>query len=152
MYSNQKLPFDLLISVFITFILSTTILSISTANWNIDANYNRIGLFQQCSNTCTIKELNRTITMLILFSIILLITSTLSSYLLMATTAENRHRCYILVPLALFGAGTAMTLAFMKIYEQIPVNGYSAFIFLIDAVLAFVVGGLSILHGSMFYF
>jgi hypothetical protein len=70
----------------------------------------------------------------------------------MITTMDNKNRCYILVPLALFGAGIAMTLAFAKIYEHIHVNSYSAFIFLIDTILAYVVGGISILHGSMFYF
>jgi hypothetical protein len=153
MYSNQKLVIDLLISIFLTFILSTTILSISTANWNINPNH-RIGLFQQCSNPCccNIKELNRKITMLTLFSTILLLTSTLSSFLLMGSTIDRKNRCYILLPLTLFGAGISMTMAFARINERISVNGYSAFIFLIDTVLAYVLGGISILHGSMFYF
>jgi hypothetical protein len=153
MHSNQKLAIDLLISLFVTFILSTTILSISTANWNINTN-NRIGLFQQCSNPCccNIKELNRTITMLALFTIILLLTSTFSSFLLMGTTIDKKNRSYILVPLTLFGAGISMTMIFIRIHERIYINGYSAFIFLIDIVLAYVLGGISILHGSMFYF
>ncbi|CAF0836067.1 unnamed protein product [Adineta steineri] len=156
MYSNQKLVIDLLVSMFATFILSTTVLSISTTNWNNNNNINhdRIGLFQQCSKPCCciVKELNRTITLLILFSIILLIISTMTSFLLMGTTIGDPNRYYILVPLTLFGAGFAMTLAFMKIYEQMNLNGYSAFIFLIDTVLAYVLGGITILHGSMFYF
>ncbi|UJR28056.1 hypothetical protein I4U23_009312 [Adineta vaga] len=154
MYSNQKLVIDLLISVFATFILSTTILSISTPNWNIDTNHHRIGLFQQClyKCCCTIKELHRTITLLALFSLVLLVTGTFASFLLMGSTIDKRNRCYILVPLTLFGAGIAMTLMFMKIHEQTYVNSYSAFIFLIDTVLAYVLGGITILHASMFYF
>jgi len=154
MYSNQKLAIDLLISVFLTFILSTTILSISTSSWNININHNRIGLFQQCSNTCccNIKELHRTITMLTLFTIILLLISTLSSFLLMGTTIDKKNQCYILIPLTLVGAGISMTMIFIRVHERISVNGYSALIFLIDTVLAYVLGGISILHGSMFYF
>jgi len=156
MYSSHKLVIDLLISIFATFILSTTILSISTANWNINTtNNNRIGLFRQCNSNaccCRIKELNRTISLLTLFSVILLLISTFSSFLLMGTTTGKRNRCYILVPLTLFGAGIAMTLIFINIHERIYVNGYSAFIFLIDTVLAYVLGGITILHGSMFYF
>lgn len=153
MYSNQKLAIDLLISIFATFILSTTILSISTTNWNINSNLRqRLGLFQQCSTKCMIKELHRTITMLVLFAVILLLTSTLSSFLLMGTRIDKRNRCYILVPLALFGAGISMTMTFIRVHEITSVNGYSALIFLIDIVLAYVLGGISILHGSMFYF
>ncbi|CAF0900999.1 unnamed protein product [Adineta ricciae] len=154
MYSNRKLVIDFLVSVFATFILCTTILSISTANWNIDANQHRIGLFQRClhKSSCNIKELHRTVTLLALFTVILLVTSTLASFLMMGSTTDRQNRCYILVPLALFGAGTAMTLLFMKVHEQIYVNSYSAFIFLIDTVLTHVLGGVSILHGSMFYF
>jgi hypothetical protein len=70
----------------------------------------------------------------------------------MGTTTGRRNRSYILVPLTLFGAGIAMTLIFINIHERIYVNGYSAFIFLIDTVLAYVLGGITILHGSMFYF
>jgi len=152
MYSNQKLAIDLLISVFLTFILTTTILSISTTSWNINTNHNRIGLFQQCSTTCIIKELNRTITMYTLFAIILLFISTLSSFLLMGTRIDKRNRCYILIPLTLFSAGISMTMAFLRVHDKISVNGYSALIFLIDIVLTYVLGGISILHGSMFYF
>ena len=154
MYSNRKLVIDFLVSVFATFILCTTILSISTANWNIDANQHRIGLFQRClhRSSCNIKELHRTATLLALFTVGLRVTSTLASLLLMRSTTDQQNRCYILVPLALFGAGTAMALLFMKVHEQIYVNSYSAFIFLIDTVLAHVLGGISILHGSMFYF
>jgi len=154
MHSNQKLAIDVLISVFATFIFTTTILSISTASWNINSNHTRQGLFQQCANTCccTLKELNRTITMLALFSIILLLTSTLASFLLMGTLIEKKNRCYILVPLTLFAAGISMTMTFIRVHEHMFVNGYSALIFLIDIVLAYVLGGISILHGSMFYF
>lgn len=155
MYSNQKFAIDLLISMFLLFILCTTIQSISTSNWNINYNTNtRIGLFRQCLYPCCCrtKELNRTITMLTLFSIILLSINTFSSFLLMGKRIEMRNRSYILVPLTLFGAGISMTMVFVKIHEQMSVNGYSAFIFLIDIVLAYVLGGISILHGSMFYF
>ncbi len=155
MYSNQKLAIDLLISIFATFILSTTILSISTANWNINPSLNqRFGLFQQCSLTCCCinKELNRTITMLTLFTSVLLLTGTLSSFLLIGTRVDKRNRCYILVPLTLFGAGISMTMIFIRVHEKTYINGYSALVFLIDNVLAYVLGGISILHGSMFYF
>ncbi|CAF2815768.1 unnamed protein product [Rotaria sp. Silwood2] len=154
MYSNQKLAIDLLLFIFITFILTTTILSISTTNWYIHTNYNRTGLFQQCLSTCCCqtKELNRTITMLIFFSIIILLISTFSSFLLMITTVNSSNRYYIFVPLTLFSAGISMTLTFIQIYELINVNGYSAFIFLIDTVLSYVLGGITILHGSLFYF
>ncbi|CAF0798943.1 unnamed protein product [Rotaria sordida] len=154
MYSNQKLAIDLLISIFITFILTTTILSMSTTHWHINTNYNRTGLFQQCLSTCCCqaKELNRTVTMLVLFSTILLLISTFSSFLLMIITIDSKNRYYTFVPLTLFSAGISMTLTFIRIYELIHVNGYSAFIFLIDTVLSYVLGGITILHGSLFYY
>jgi hypothetical protein len=154
MYSNEKLVIDLLLSIFAVFILSTTILSISTTGWNIDIHQNRTGLFQQCLDTCCCetKELNRTITMLLFFSIILLLTSTLISCLLMTTSNDNRNRCYLFVPVTLFGAGIAMTLTLIQILDRMSLNGYSAFIFIIDTVLTYVLGGITILHGSMFYF
>ncbi|CAF3376480.1 unnamed protein product [Rotaria socialis] len=154
MYSNQKLALDLLIFVFITFVISTTILSISTPNWNINASHNRTGLFQQCLSTCCCqtKELNRTITILSLFSIILLLIGTSSSFLLMITTVVHRNRYYMFVPLTLLGAGVTMTLTFVRVYELIHANSYSAYIFLIDIVLNYVLGGITILHGSLFYF
>lgn len=153
MYSNQKLAIDLLISIFASFILSTTILSISTANWyHNPVLHQRLGLFQQCSLTCTIKELHRTVTLLTLFAVILLLTSTLSSFLLMGTRIDRRNRCYLLVPVGLFGAGISMTMTFIRVHEKTSINGYSALIYLIDTVLAYVLGGISILHGSMFYF
>ncbi len=156
-FSNQKLAIDLLISIIATLILSTCILSISTNNWNIKSDNfitNRTGLFQQCSNTfcCDTKELDRSITLLSLFSIILLATSTISSFLLMATTMDYRNRCYILVPLTLFGAGISMTLTLIQILDRIYPNGYSAFIFIIDTILAYLLGGISLLHANMFYF
>lgn len=151
MYSNQKLALDLLIFVFMTFILSTNILSVSTTSWNINTNYNRTGLFQQCLSTCCCqtKELNRATTLFVLFAILLLSISTLSSVLLMIATNGNRY--YMFVPLTLFGAGISMTLAFTRVYELMPLNGYSAYIFLIDIVLSYVLGGITILHGSLFY-
>ena len=154
MHSNQKLAFDLFISMFATFILSTTILSISTANWKIDTNHNRTGLFRQCSNICccNTKEFNRTVTMLALFSILLLSIGTFSSFFLMITTIDDKSRYYAFIPLTLFGAGISMTLTFIQIHEYTHVNGYSALIFLIDTVLSYVLGGLTILHGSLFYF
>lgn len=154
MYSNQKLAIDLLISVFATFILSTTVLSVSTANWYIQANQSRFGLFQQCTIPCCCqtRELGRTITMLSLFSLVLLLTSTLASFLLMGTRINEKNHCYVLVPVALFGAGVAMTMTFVRVHDITYVNGYSALIFLIDTVLAYTLGGISILHGSMFYF
>ncbi len=156
-FSNQKLAIDLLISILATFILSTSILSISTNNWNVKSENsitNRTGLFQQCSNTlcCDSKELDRSITLLSLFSIILLITSTLSSFLLMATTMDYKNRCYILVPLSLFGAGISMTLTLIQILDRIYLNGYSAFTFILDTILAYLLGGISLLHANMFYF
>jgi hypothetical protein len=156
-FSNQKLAIDLLISILATLILSTSILSISTNNWNIkyeNSMTNRTGLFQQCSNTfcCDTKELDRSITILSLFSIILLITSTLSSFLLMSTTMDYKTRCYILVPLTLFGAGISMTLTLIQILDRIYLNGYSAFIFMIDTILTYLLGGISLLHANIFYF
>jgi len=156
-FSNQKLAIDLLISILATLILSTSILSISTNNWNIKSENsmtNRTGLFQQCSNTfcCDTKELDRSITILSLFSIILLITSTLSSFLLMSTTMDYKTRCYILVPLTLFGAGISMTLTLIQILDRIYLNGYSAFIFMIDTILTYLLGGISLLHANIFYF
>jgi hypothetical protein len=156
-FSNQKLAIDLLISIIATFILSTSILSISTNNWNVKSENsitNRTGLFQQCSNTlcCDSKELDRSITLLSLFSIILLIASTLSSFLLMATTMDYKNRCYILVPLTLFGAGISMTLTLIQILDRIYLNGYSAFTFILDTILAYLLGGISLLHANMFYF
>jgi hypothetical protein len=70
----------------------------------------------------------------------------------MGTTIDKKNLCYILIPLTLFGAGISMTMAFIRVHERISVNGYSALIFLIDIVLTYVLGGISILHGSMFYF
>jgi hypothetical protein len=155
--SNKKIAFVLLISILATFILSTTILSISTNNWNIKSDnfiHNRTGLFQQCSNTlcCDIKELDRSVTILALFSIILLTTSTLSAFLLMATAMNCKNRCYILIPLTLFGSGIAMTLTLIQILDRIYLNGYSAFIFITDTILAYILGGISLLHANMFYF
>jgi hypothetical protein len=156
-FSNQRLAIDVLISVLTTFVLSTTILSISTNNWNIKSeNFitNRTGLFQQCSNTscCDTKELDRSITLLVLVSIILLATSTLSSFLLMATTTDYKNQCYVLVPLTLFGAGIFMTLTLIQILDRIDLNGYSAFTFIIDMILSYILGGISLLHANMFYF
>ena len=133
MFSNQKLAVDLLIAILATFILSTTILSISTNNWNIKhdaAVTNRTGLFQQCSNSvcCDKKELNRSITLFALFSIVLLSAATLASFLLMATTMDYKNRCYI------------------------HLNGYSAYTFMINTILAYFLGGLSLVHANMFYF
>jgi hypothetical protein len=156
-FSNQKLAIDLLISILATFILSTTILSISTNNWNIkyeSSITNRTGLFQQCSNTfcCDRKELDRSITMLVLFSIILLTTSTLSSFILMAIAIDYKNRCYIIIPLTLFAAGIAMTLTLIQILDRIYLNGYSAFMFIINTILAYLLGGISLIHANMFYF
>lgn len=157
MFSNQKLAVDLLIAILATFILSTSILSISTNSWNIKHDNmitNRTGLFQQCSNSvcCDKKELNRSITLLSLFSIILLATSTLSAFLLMATTMDYKNRCYILVPLTFFGAGISMTLTLIQILDRLHLNGYSGFIFIIDTILAYILGGISLVHANMFYF
>jgi glucose uptake protein GlcU len=156
-FSNHKLAIDLLISISATFILSASILSISTNNWNIkreDSITNRTGLFQQCSNTfcCDAKELDRSVTLFSLLSIILLIISTLSSFLFMATRMNYKNRCYILVPLTLFGAGISMTLTLIQILDRLYLNGYSAFLFIIDTILAYFLGGISLLHANMFYF
>ncbi|CAF3403472.1 unnamed protein product [Rotaria socialis] len=157
MVSNQKLAGDLIISIVAVCILSTTILSVSTNNWNVkyeNSIANRTGLFQQCSNTvcCDTKELDRSVTVIALFSIIFLSTSTLSSLFLMAITADCRTQCYMLVPLAFFGAGISMTLALIQILDRMDMNGYSAFMFLIDTILAYVLGAISLIHASMFYF
>ncbi|CAF2412158.1 unnamed protein product [Rotaria sp. Silwood2] len=157
MVSNQKLANDLVISILAIFILSTTILSISTNNWNIEYENsitNRTGLFQQCSNAfcCDTKELDRSITLLVLFSIIFLTISTLSSCFLMATTIDYKNQCYILVPLTLFGAGISMTLTLIQILDRIYLNGYSAFIFFIDTIFAYILGAISLLHANLFYF
>ncbi|CAF1106813.1 unnamed protein product [Rotaria sordida] len=157
MVSNQKFANDLVISISTIFILSTTILSISTNNWNVEYEnsiINRTGLFQQCSNTfcCDTKELDRSITLLVLFSIIFLTISTLSSCFLMAIIIDYKNQCYILVPLTLFSAGILMTLTLIQILDQIYLNGYSAFIFFIDTILAYILGAISLLHANMFYF
>ncbi|CAF0891171.1 unnamed protein product [Rotaria sp. Silwood1] len=157
MVSNQKLANDLVVSILAIFILSTTILSISTNNWNVEYENsitNRTGLFQQCSNTfcCDTKELDRSITLLVLFSIIFLTISTLSSCFLMTITIDYKNQCYILVPLTLFGGGISMTLTLIQILDQIHLNGYSAFIFFIDTILAYILGAISLLHANMFYF
>ncbi|CAF0978428.1 unnamed protein product [Rotaria sp. Silwood1] len=157
MVSNQKLANDLVVSILAIFILSTTILSISTNNWNVEYENsitNRTGLFQQCSNTfcCDTKELDRSITLLVLFSIIFLTISTLSSCFLMTITIDYKNQCYILVPLTLFGGGISMTLTLIQILDRIHLNGYSAFIFFIDTILAYILGAISLLHANMFYF
>ena len=156
-FSNQKLAIDLLISILATFILGTSILSISTNSWNIkheNSITNRTGLFQQCSNTlcCDAKELDRSITFFSLVSIILLTTSTLSSFLFMSTTTNCKNRCYILVPLTSFGAGITMTLTLIQILDRLYLNGYSAFTFILDTLLAYFLGGTSLVHANMFYF
>lgn len=156
-FSNHKLAIDLLISILATIILGTSILSISTNNWNIkreDSITNRTGLFQQCSNSfcCDKKELDRSVTLFALLSIILLITSTLSSFLFMAISKNCKTRCYILVPLTLFGAGITMTLTLIQILDRLYLNGYSAFTFIIDTILAYLLGGISLVHANMFYF
>lgn len=155
-FTNQKLAIDLLISVLATFILSTTILAISTNNWNVryeNSTTNRTGLFQQCSNTvcCDAKELDRSITLLALFSIILLTISTLSSFVLMTTTMNYKSRCYMLVPLTFFGSGIAMTLTLIQILDRMDLNGYSAFTFIVDIILSYILGGISLLHANIFY-
>ena len=152
--SSQKLAFDLLLLIFVLFVLSTTILCVSNVNWTIDSDGHRIGLFQRCAPTCccTFKELNRTVTLLILLGVALLLVSTLTSILLMATSTETSNRCYMLVPLTLFGAGATMTLALIHLLDGTSVNGYSAFIFIVNTVLAYVLAGIAIIHGSVFYF
>ena len=157
MISSQKLAIDLLISILATCILSTTIISVSTVNWKIDYEnsiINRTGLFRQCSNTlcCDIKELDRLITLLALFSIILLVVGTLASFILIGIDMKDRNRCYILVPLTLLGAGIVMTLTLIQILERIYPNGYSALMFLIDIIFTYSLGAISLVHGSMFYF
>ena len=156
-FSNQKLATDLLISILATFILSTSILSISTNNWNIKhdgSTTNRTGLFQQCSNTfcCDRKELDRSVTFFAVFSIILLTTSTLSSFLFMSTSMNSKNHCYILVPLTLFAAGISMTLTLIQILDRLYLNGYSALIYTIDTLLAYLLGGISLVHANIFYF
>jgi len=157
MCSNQKFAIDFLISMLATFILRTTILSILTNNWNIkneNSIINRTGLFRECLNNfcCDRKELDRSITFLSIFSIILLIISTISSFLLMTTTIDYKNRCYIVVPLTLFSAGIIMTLTLIEIIDRIHLNGYSAFIFIIDTILAYILGSISLLHANIFYF
>ena len=46
----------------------------------------------------------------------------------------------------------SMTLTLVHVMNRVPLNSYSAFIFIIDTVLAYVLGGITILHGTMFYF
>ena len=155
--SNHKLAIDLLISLLATFILTTSLLSISTNNWNIKyegSTTNRTGLFQQCSNTlcCEKKELDRSISLLATLSIILLTTSTLSSFLFMSTGMDSKNRCYILVPLTLFATGISMTLTLIQILDRLSLNGYSAMTFMIDTILAYLLGGISLVHANMFYF
>ncbi|CAF0931618.1 unnamed protein product [Adineta steineri] len=130
-FTNQKVTIDLLIAIIATVILSTTILAISTNNWNVkyeNSITNRTGLFQQCSNAvcCDRKELDRSVTILAIFSIIFLTISTLSSFILMTTTLDYKNQCYILVPLTFFGSGIAMTLTLIQILDRIELNGYSA--------------------------
>ena len=148
---------DALISIFATFILSTTILSLATNHWNVnyDASAsNRTGLFQQCSNAlcCNRRELDRSVTILSLCSVALLSVGTLSSFLFVSTVTNYRNRCYMLVPLTLFSAGITMTLALIQILDRMTLNGYSALAFAIDTVLSYILGGVSLLHASFFYF
>lgn len=156
-FSNHKLAIDLLISLLATFILTTSLLSISTNNWNIKhegSTVNRTGLFQQCSNTfcCEKKELDRSITLFTALSIILLTTSTLSSFLFMSIGVNSKTCSYILVPLTLFAAGISMTLTLIQILDRLSLNGYSAMTFMIDTILAYLLGGISLIHANMFYF
>ncbi|CAF1395925.1 unnamed protein product [Adineta steineri] len=155
-FTNQKVTIDLLIAIIATLILSTTILAISTNNWNVkyeNSITNRTGLFQQCSNAvcCDRKELDRSVTILAVFSIIFLTISTLSSFILMTTTLDYKNQCYILVPLTFFGSGIAMTLTLIQILDRIELNGYSALVFMVDSVLSYILGGISLLHANMFY-
>jgi hypothetical protein len=157
MFASQKLAVDVLISVFATFTLSTTILAVSTTHWNVnnsDLVNNRTGLFQQCSNAvcCETDELDRSITLLALLSIILLIVGTLASFFLMATSMNYQNQCYILVPLTLFLAGIAMTLTLIQIIDHMELNGQSAYMFIIDTVLAYILGGITLWHAAVFYF
>ncbi len=155
-FSNHKLSIDLLIPILATIILGSSILSISTNSWNIkrdDSITNRTGLFQHCSNSycCDVKELDRSVTLFALISIILLFISTFASFLFMATLKNCKNRCYILVPLTLFGAGITMTLTIIQILDRLYLNGYSAFTFIIDTILAYLLGGISLVHANMFY-
>jgi hypothetical protein len=70
----------------------------------------------------------------------------------MATRMNYKNRCYILVPLTLFGAGISMTLTLIQILDRLYLNGYSAFLFIIDTILAYFLGGISLVHANMFYF
>jgi hypothetical protein len=45
-----------------------------------------------------------------------------------------------------------MTLTLIQILDRIYLNGYSAFIFITDTILAYILGGISLLHANMFYF
>lgn len=157
MVSNQKFAGDLIISVLAILILSLTILSISTNNWSIkneNSIVNRTGLFQQCSNTfcCDTKELDRSVTILALFSVILLTTSTLSALFLMAIAADCKTPYYVLIPLTLFGAGISMTLTLIQVLDRTNINGYSGFLFIVNTILAYILGAISLLHSNIFYF
>lgn len=157
MFASQKLAADVLISAFATFTLSTTILAVSTTHWNVnhsDLVNNRTGLFQQCSNTvcCEADELDRSITFLALLSVILLTVGTLASFFLMATSMNYQNRCYILVPLTLFMAGIAMTLTLIQTLDHMELNGQSAYMFIIDTILAYILGGSTLWHAAVFYF
>lgn len=155
MKSNRKLTIDLLLSVFSAFILVTTVLSLFTADWQHDENQMRIGIFHQCSkisSLCENKELSRTVTNLVVLSILLLLVSTVSTFFLMTTNVQDRNRCYLFLPLILLAAGLTMTTTLIHIMDLITINSYSAFIFIIDNVLTYVMAGITILHGCVFYF
>ena len=157
MFASQKLGADVLISALTTFTLSTTILAVSTTHWNVnhsDLVNNRTGLFQQCSNAvcCEADELDRSITLLALLSVILLTVGTLASFFLMATSMNYQNRCYILVPLTLFMAGIAMTLTLIQVLDHMELNGQSAYMFVVDTILAYILGGSTLWHAAMFYF
>ena len=70
----------------------------------------------------------------------------------MSTTRDYKNRCYILIPLTLFGAGISMTLTLIQILDRIYLNGYSGYTFILDTILAYLLGGISLLHANMFYF
>ena len=156
MFTYSKLATDILISLFATFILTTTIISISTNHWNIstiDSLTNRTGLFQRCSSDscCEGSELDRSITLLSLATVVLLSIGTLASFLLMPHHYDHESRSYILVPLTLFLAGIMMTLTLIQIFSRLQPNGSSAYMFMIDNILAYILGGIALVHASVFY-
>jgi hypothetical protein len=70
---------------------------------------------------------------------------------MMAVTSETMHS-YLLVPLSAFAAGITMSLMTIQIFDRMTINGSSAHLFIVSTLCAYFFGGLSLYHGTEFYF